>query len=51
MVYEGLGGSTRESVAISLGFPEDEQRFRDGFKVIVITYNEPGFFMFGYFVH
>lgn len=33
MVYEGLGGSTKASVASSLGFPEDEQRFRDGFKV------------------
>ena len=33
MVYEGLGGSTRANVAASLGFPEDEQRFRDGFKV------------------
>ena len=33
MVYEGLDGSTRANVASSLGFPEDEQRFRDGFKV------------------
>ena len=33
MVYEGLGGSTKASVASSLGFPEDEQRFREGFKV------------------
>ena len=36
MVYEGLGGSTRANVASSLGFPEDEQRFRDGFKVETI---------------
>ena len=33
MLYEGLGGSTRQEVAEEMGFPTVDKLFRDGFKV------------------
>lgn len=35
MAYEGLAGRSRETVGRGLGFPSDDQEFRDGFRASI----------------